>query len=490
MKLVPKLALTLFVGVFAVVAAFTAWRVRDDIELFDQEARWDQQVIGVTAAAALSKTIRRDVAVRLVKRVDASRSGVAIRYVSFASDAPAELRPLLPLKRAEIPAPGGWRQLVQPSTPASRTRSLVTYVTSPVIDDAAGAIELSQPLVSKAAYAWKGALSALASSLAMLIVGGLTMAFIGVRIVGQPVSELIIAARRLGAGDFHVFDSIRRKDEFGELARALRAMSVELSDERNRARLEAEARIQALEQLRHAERLTTLGQLASVLAHEIGTPLNVIAGHAKLAASGKLDADGTREGVAVIGTQCERIASIVRRVLDYARRRPPKRTWIDGADVIGQTRALLRSLAQQKEVELVFEEPEQGAQLFADPDQVQQALINVVMNAVHASPRRGRVWLTLEQARRSYRGVEAEFVGFIVRDEGLGIEEELLERIFDPFFTTKPPGEGTGLGLSVARDIVREHDGFIEVSSRAREGAIFSIYLPKRSGDGSASTHS
>jgi len=394
------------------------------------------------------------------------------------------------LRKAELPRPGSWLQLVEPRTPGSKARSLVTYVTSPVADNVDGAIELSQPLVSKTAYAWQGVWSALASSLAMLIVGGLTMAFIGARIVGQPVSELILAARRLGEGDFNVFDSIRRQDEFGELARALRAMSVELSDERNRARLEADARIHALEQLRHAERLTTLGQLASVLAHEIGTPLNVIAGHAKLVANGKLEPDGVREGVVAIGTQCERIVSIVRRVLDYARRRPPKSAWIDGADVIGQAQALLRSLAHQKEVELVFEEPAQGVELFVDPDQMQQALINVVMNAVHASPRRGKVWLSLERTRRVHRGVAAEFVAFAVRDEGPGIEQAILERIFDPFFTTKPPGEGTGLGLSVARDIVSEHDGFIEVSSRQHEGALFRIYLPRRSDDDGASARS
>ncbi|MEI9937299.1 MAG: HAMP domain-containing sensor histidine kinase [Pseudomonadota bacterium] len=490
MKLVPKLALALSVGVFAVVSALTAWRVHDEIELFDQAARWDQQIIGVTAAAALSKSRSHQLAVQLVERVNESRNGVTIRYVSFASDAATEIRPLLSLAASELPAKGGWRQFITPSTAGARGRSLVTYVASPVVDDERGAIELSQPLVSRAEYAWKGVWSALASSLAMLVVGGLTMAFIGVRIVGRPVAELTAAARRIGEGDFNVLDSIRRTDEFGELARALRAMSVELSDERSRSRLETEARIEALEQLRHAERLTTLGQMASVLAHEVGTPLNVIAGHAKLVSGGKVDAEGAREGVLAIGVQCERIANIVRRVLDYARRRPPKRTWVDGADIVGQTHALLRSLARQKAVELTFEKPARGVELFADPDQMQQALINVVMNAVHASPRSATVLLRIERVQRLMHGEARDLVAFIVRDDGPGIEQEIVGRIFDPFFTTKPPGEGTGLGLSVARDIVREHDGFIEVTSREQEGTLFSIYLPRRSDDGGASTRS
>ena len=148
---------------------------------------------------------------------------------------------------------------------------------------------------------------------------------IGARVVGKPVSQLIHATRRIGEGDFNVLDAIHRRDEFGELADALRSMSREIEAERLRTRREVEARIQALEQLRHAERLTTLGQLASVLAHEIGTPLNVIAGHGKLIAGGRLTTEGVSESATAIGEQSERITRIVRRILDYARRRPARR---------------------------------------------------------------------------------------------------------------------------------------------------------------------
>jgi signal transduction histidine kinase len=315
----------------------------------------------------------------------------------------------------------------------------------------------------------------------MLLVGGTALAFIGARVVGRPVQELIAAARRIGEGDFDVVESTKRKDEFGELARALRAMSLDLLAERNRASAETEARIQALQQLRHAERLSTLGQLASVLAHEIGTPLNVIAGHGKLVAGGKLPGDAVRESAQAIGTQCERITSIVRRILDYARRTPPRRLRLDAADVLGQTRAMLRSLADQKSVELAFQPPAERLELDADPDQLQQALTNLVMNAVHASPPEARVQLTVAAAQRVVDGKPTELVVFGVRDAGEGIDENLHEQIFEPFFTTKSPGEGTGLGLSVARDIVREHGGLIEVSSAPGEGTTFSIFLPRRS---------
>jgi two-component system, NtrC family, sensor kinase len=485
-KLVPKLALALFAGVMVVVAGLTAWQVRREIELFDEDVRRDQRIVGVTAGAALSSRRTREDATRLARRVDESRETIRVRYVSLAPDAPENLQPLVRVSLEDIPKPGSWHQLVKVKTPGEKADRLVTYVNAPVIDDPHGAIELVQPLAPRAEYAWRGVWSALASSFAMLIVGGLTMAFIGARIVGRPVSDLIAAARRIGQGDFDVYPSVRRQDEFGELARAVRAMGLRLSEERQRTQEQVEARIQALEQLRHAERLATLGKLASVLAHEIGTPLNVIAGHAKLVAGGKLEGRDARDSAAEIGAQCNRITSIVRRVLDYARRRAPKRALVRAADLVGQTIALLKSFATQNGVSLVDESSGDSLDVLADPDQLQQTLINVVMNAIQASPQGGRVALAVELSERLIRGRPVEFVVFRVFDTGEGIDDTTRTKIFEPFFTTKPPGEGTGLGLSVARDIVEEHGGTIEVSSVKGDGSSFTIHLPRRVDDGSA----
>lgn len=463
------------------VVGFTAWRVQRDIDLFDQDVRRVQRIVGVTAGAAISRTRTREDAIRLAQRVDQSRENIRVHYVSLNPHPESPMQPLLSVRASELARSGSSRQLVKRGAGAADL--LVTYVAAPAIDEPLGAIELSQPLASRAEYAWQGVWSALASSLAMLAVGGLTMAFIGARVVGKPVSELITAARRIGEGDFDVLESIQRQDEFGELARALRAMSLDLAAERDRARLEAQARIRALEQLRHAERLTTLGQLASVLAHEIGTPLNVIAGHAKLMLGRKLDLSETEDSALAIGGQCERITDIVRRVLDYARRRPARRMHIDASDVVGQTHALLRSLAERKGVELDVRKSPKPSDIFADPDQLQQVLTNIVMNALHASAPGESVRIAIERSVQMLEGKAKEFVVFVVADRGNGIDEEAQGRIFEPFFTTKPPGEGTGLGLSVARDIVDEHGGFIHVSSAPGQGAVFMIYLPRSADD-------
>jgi signal transduction histidine kinase len=482
MRLVPKLALSLFAGVFVVVVGFTTWRVRRDIELFDEDARRDQRVVGVTAAAALSRHRTLDDAVRLARRVDTSRESIEVRYVILRDGAPPALRPLVTVRAQDLSVKGPLVQVVSPKTGSASADTLLTYVAAPVSDESSGAIELSQPLASRAEYAWKGVWSALASSLAMLLVGGAIMALIGARIVGRPVADLISATRRIGEGNFDVLAATRRQDELGELAQALRAMSQDLASARSRARTEAEARIQALEQLRHAERLSTLGQLASVLAHEIGTPLNVIAGHGKLIEGGRLPANGIKESATAIGEQCGRITRIIRRILDYARRNPPKRLRISAADVVGQTRAMLRSLADQKEVTIALDLPPSptNLEILADPDQLQQALTNVVMNAVHASPRGSEIRLRVRIAQHDHEGRSEERLAIAVHDAGPGIDPALEERIFEPFFTTKPAGEGTGLGLSVARDIVREHGGSIAVHSASGEGTTFEIYLPQQ----------
>lgn len=479
MKLVPKLALALFAGVLAVVAGLTAWQVRREIELFDQDVRRDQRIVGITAGAALSSRRTREDAVRLASRVDQSREAIRVRYVSLAPDAPKEWRPLVGISRDALMKQGGWHQLVKPRTAQEKADTLVTYVAAPVVDEPQGAIELVEPLASRADYAWRGVLSALASSLAMLAVGAVSMTLIGARLVGRPVAELIAAARRIGEGNFDVLSAVERQDEFGELGRALHAMGSDLSNERQRRQAEVNARIAALEQLRHAERLSTLGKLASVLAHEIGTPLNVIAGHAKLIESNKVDGMEVRESASAIGEQCGRITGIVRRVLDYARRRPPKRASVNAADLLGQVAALLAGFAGRHGVTLTCEAHADELELLGDADQLQQTLINVVINAIQAASPGGHVTAGLSEEAGVAPDSHQGFVVFNVSDDGPGIDATNQARIFEPFYTTKPAGEGTGLGLSVAREIVAEHAGTIEVLSMPGQGCTFKISLPR-----------
>jgi two-component system NtrC family sensor kinase len=244
---------------------------------------------------------------------------------------------------------------------------------------------------------------------------------------------------------------------------------------------ETAARIAALEQLRHAERLTTVGRLASALAHEVGTPLNVVAGHAQMIARGRVPDGETTESAKVIVAQCERMTRIVRHILDYARRRPPKTLTADLRDVARGTVELLAPMARSRGVE-VTGNLEICAVAQVDASQIQQALINLIMNAVQASQEGGSVEVTLSRTTTRPHGdptaPENPYYVLSVTDHGSGIDQEILGRLFEPFFTTKASGEGTGLGLSIAHDIVHEHGGWISVDSTVGQGSRFDLYLP------------
>jgi signal transduction histidine kinase len=189
------------------------------------------------------------------------------------------------------------------------------------------------------------------------------------------------------------------------------------------------------------------------------------------------------ESAATIGEQSERITRIIRRILDYARRRPARRAWLDPADVVQQACALLRGLAEQRNVALDVVEPNDKVRLHADPDQLQQAVTNLVLNAVHVSPSQERVRIVLELVNRVRDSECRGFVAISVHDAGPGVSEDVRGKIFEPFFTTKSPGEGTGLGLSVVKDIVEDHGGSIEVEPGLHGGSVFTIYLPRSAPD-------
>jgi signal transduction histidine kinase len=250
---------------------------------------------------------------------------------------------------------------------------------------------------------------------------------------------------------------------------------------RARVKLESELRMDALAQLRHAERLTTIGKLASGIAHEIGTPLNVISGHAELLVMGRVGPDGIKDSGRILLEQSERVTTIVRQLLDFARRGGTHTVMTDVNGVAVATGRLLESLARKTGVQVVVDsEPVYAA---VNRSELQQVLTNLITNAIHAMPNGGRVVIGAHEERaRSLddrHGKPQDYVVLSVSDAGTGIAPDVLPKIFDPFFTTKEVGQGTGLGLSVAYGIVKDHNGWVSVNTRFGEGTTFSVYLPK-----------
>jgi signal transduction histidine kinase len=245
---------------------------------------------------------------------------------------------------------------------------------------------------------------------------------------------------------------------------------------------DCEAHELAQRHLERADRLAMVGKLGAGIAHELGTPLAVVSGRARQLANGQVAADQVLATARTIAEQADRMAGIIRQLLDFARRRGPRLGRFDARTLLRQSVALLEPVASRRGVTLSLDElPEPIAAQF-DGSQMLQVLSNLVVNAMHATPTGGTVRLGLSEAWCSpppETGLAARsYVQLRVVDTGAGIAPEHLSRVFEPFFTTKDTGEGTGLGLPVAQGIVRDHDGWISVESTHGQGSTFTVHLP------------
>ena len=230
----------------------------------------------------------------------------------------------------------------------------------------------------------------------------------------------------------------------------------------------------ANQQLLQAAKLASVGELASGMAHEINNPVGIILGRTDyiLATQDNLSADAN-EDLKVVRAQAERVASTVRNLLTFARPSPLSIQSVNLAQLADEAIKLEAPRCRAAAVKIECSSSSKIPTIQADPDQLQQVLINLMNNAIEAMPQGGCLSVSL-----THGGGQ---VIANISDTGTGITEENQSRIFDPFFTTKPVGKGTGLGLAVSYGIIRNHGGEIRVSSVPGRGSTFSIMLPVES---------
>jgi signal transduction histidine kinase len=224
------------------------------------------------------------------------------------------------------------------------------------------------------------------------------------------------------------------------------------------------------EQLYHADRLATLGKLTAGVAHELNEPLGSILGFAQLAREAQGLPGQVADDLDKIVKAALHVREIIKKLMFFGRQTPPRMTSVDLNEAIREALSLMEPRAASQRVRVVQRLDPQSPLVIADPGQILQVLVNLMVNAIQAMPDGGDLTLSTRI------GDEAVFLS--VEDSGTGMSEEILKQIFVPFFTTKEVGQGTGLGLSVAHGIVTAHGGTISVVSEPGSGSKFEVRLP------------
>ncbi|MBM4368044.1 MAG: HAMP domain-containing histidine kinase [Deltaproteobacteria bacterium] len=352
---------------------------------------------------------------------------------------------------------------------ASPTRLLLA---TPLLTDdgeLVGALAISRPLddVNEDLLATAGSTAA-AVGIFVLLAMGLGI-WIGETRLARPLTRLAAAMRRVQGGDLRVPVPESGDDELVAVAREFNRMMEDLRAAQAEAAREAEARREATRSLEAADRLVTVGQLSAAVAHEIGSPLQVVLGRARSLAERPDEPERVRRAAEAMVREGERITRIVEQLLVLTRRRPARREPVDVRAIAAEVLGLLEVESRRRRVTLVLAAGDPCVAC-CDPDQMRQLVLNLGRNALAAVAEGGRVDVTV--------GRTEDAATLVVADDGEGIAPELRERVFDPLFTTRADRGGTGLGLAVVRGIVLEHGGSVHVESGLGEGARFTVVLP------------
>jgi signal transduction histidine kinase len=319
------------------------------------------------------------------------------------------------------------------------------------------------------------------ATLVLLVVLAIIVSVVIRQSVAQPLQTIMRRIEAIGQGRLDQRVHLTRHDEIGQLADEFDRMAARLQEAQHRLIAGHEEKLRLERALRHSEKLAALGRLASRLAHEIGTPLYVIQGRAEqLLQRGSLP-EKDHGVLNVIIAQIERISGFIRQLLMLSRRPEPQLRTISLNEIVRRVWQAVDGQRNHSGVEVTLELAEELPLILGDPDQLQQVLLNLSVNALQAVGGTGCVTLSTRcvDNKSPFAGGAVEVV---VTDTGPGIPPEHLPHIFEPFFTTKGVANGTGLGLAISREIILNHHGEIRVESTLGQGSRFIVSLP-RAGD-------
>ena len=382
------------------------------------------------------------------------------------------------------------RQALERHQPVTNGEGRLRIVAVPVVRDSQeiGAVTVTTSFASLEQLSARGRRVTLWFALPAIVVLTLLVDLLARRLVHRPIAAIRETMERAGAGEIGVRAPIDRPDEMGAVADGLNRMLASLEQfhadlrarideataglrEKNAELVDSYQRVLTLrEALARAEQMAALGQMAANMAHQIGTPLNLISGYVQLMIQDARAGGESLQRLETIQTQIGRVVAAVRAMLDYARRPTLQAQSVDVGLLIEQISEISRPALRAASVDVRLKIDSDLPRIHADPVQLELALLNLVSNALDAMPRGGQLEIAAKR--------EGDAVRLMVSDNGAGIPAEVLPRVFEPWVTTKPAGRGTGLGLSITREVVVSHGGSIAVRSEPGRGTVFTLDLP------------
>ena len=484
MKLAFKIMAAVMIVIAVLLVIHSYLVVKREVALFRSDMDLRAYLLGSVLASSVAdiwKTSGLERAENIIEEANQSEHLIQVRLVWIDAQPDDPSAPRVSIEKLDALYQG--EEILFPEYSYAGLGYHIAYFPVSLDSTRLSALELSQPLAPMHNYIRTTVVRKIVLFIAFLLVGGVFIWWLGIRIVGTPLRIMVDQAHSVGRGDLTAGNDLEHlKDEIGKLAQGLNDMVHDLRLSRTRLEDETSKRIAVMEQLNHAERLATVGKLASGLAHELGTPLNVVAGRAKMIVDEDITIAEKANCAIIIKNQAERMTGIIRQLLDFARSKSQEKTKVILTSPVESVIRMLSSIATEKKVEFDVQIEEKPPHVEIDVAQLQQVLSNLIVNAFHAMPHGGKV--IIRGGRKSavppasHGGPEATYAFIDVIDNGVGIPPENLSRIFTPFFSTKQVGEGTGLGLSIVHGIMTEHRGWLTVDSKVGKGSTFTIYLP------------
>ncbi len=481
MKLFYKLFGYLMIGILVLIFIEGWLNYRIEIDQFDEDLKRNAIQIGKLMTGLIEHTWEKsgeEKTIQLIKDANSSKHQIKIRWIWLEKTLDSKHLPVIGPKELSKVIKGEILSSKIKDKGGSERR--YTYFPLDLSHHEASAIEIDQSLIPLKQFSRKILIRSFNIAGMVLFISGVILYCYIRNQIHKPLVILSAKAKRIGQGDIQPDIKLDGNDELTELAEVVNEMCCQLITGRDKLKRVHQARIKALEQLQHTDRLSTVGEVSAGIAHELGTPLNIVSGRAKMMARGDMSVDEIRENAEIIRNQSDRMTTTIRQLLDFSRREKLRFASTNINSLIIQVFDILSPIAKKQNVTLVLADIPEIQILYIDPNQIQQVLVNLVMNSIQAMPNGGKTEVDIyKQTMCSPNtGEESLYLGFSVSDTGTGIDDDTMQHIFEPFFTTKKTGEGTGLGLSIIRGIIEEHNGWINVESQKETGATFTFYLP------------